>query len=256
MSKINIQYISDIHLELLNDDQTNFLTSLLRFRSKICVLSGDIGNPFLPNYVNFLSHIHENFDKIFLITGNHEFYNNNIDNTIIKITELIANLPKITFLNNSYEDYCGIRFIGTTLWTNITEPEYQVNDITCINDFSIEKYNQLHADSVHFLETELENCLENNIKTIIITHHLPIYELTHYIYRRRWYEKYSQWYNSNLDELVKKYSPIISKWIYGHTHKYSVQLHYDVVFYCNPIGYLNQNKLSVDSVNKNFTLYT
>jgi len=85
--------------------------------------------------------------------------------------------------------------------------------------------------------------LKNNKKCIIITHHLPFYELTHPNYQNSLYANYRQWFNANLDQLIIDNNKSISAWIYGHTHTESVQNHYNINFYCNPLGYFGENNL-------------
>jgi hypothetical protein len=72
------------------------------------------------------------FKKIFIIAGNHEFYNNrkDIENTKLKIKEIcdLDGFENITFLDNSYEDYGGYRFMGSIIWTHISKREYLIND--------------------------------------------------------------------------------------------------------------------------------
>jgi hypothetical protein len=82
------------------------------------------------------------------------------------MTELFKNYKNISFLDNSYEDYNSIRFIGTTLWSNITNPTYKINDTNMIKEMDVEKYNFLHKESLIFLES----AISNEKKNIIITH--------------------------------------------------------------------------------------
>lgn len=85
------------------------------------------------------------FKKEFLITGNHEYYNlgPNKGKTIEQIDEQIKyiissnNLTNISLLNYSYEDYEGYRFVGTTLWSHISNSDYLVNDFEQIIDMSV-----------------------------------------------------------------------------------------------------------------------
>ena len=240
---MKIQYISDIHLELLNSNSINIFPI-----GDVLILAGDIGNPYEEKYNDFLIDITNKFKKTFIIAGNHEYYNNNINDVKYKIKEICGKLPNITFLDNSYEDYNNYRFIGTTLWTKIRNKYYTINDTTYINDMTIEKYNLLHTECVKFLNEILSNSIDKNI--IVITHHLPIYELTDIKYRNNLYYKYHEWFNADIDDIIKKYN--ICAFIYGHTHICSVQNHYNINFYCNPVGYENENE-NLD-INKTFDL--
>ena len=95
---MRICYISDLHLEFRDGifDINN--------EADILILSGDIGNPYEDIYMNFLIKVSNNFDKIILITGNHEYYchNKSILETNEKIKNIITEnkLKNIIFLNN------------------------------------------------------------------------------------------------------------------------------------------------------------
>ena len=273
MSKITrpgIQYISDIHLELLFKNSIKMLTHYLqpKDQSKILVLSGDIGNPYTKDYQHFIQDMSQRFPKVFVIAGNHEYYNNRVAETKLKIREVCDDIPNVSFLDNSWEDYEGERFIGTTLWSHISKPQYTINDTKQIKDFDVEKYNALHAESKTFLEGAFASCKTDNIKANVITHHLPFYELTHAEYKGHFYTNYSQWFNASLDRMdvvsthittndagvrrnmIFENKDVISKWIYGHTHKRSVQRHYDIDFYCNPLGYSDENGEIDETINQ------
>lgn len=252
---MEIQYISDIHIDLLTPKQITRFKTFFRPIAPICVLAGDIGNPFKCEwqYFDFLTFISSQFEKIFLISGNHEYYTNNIEDTQNKISSVVNDTyPNITFLNNSYEDYKGIRFIGTTLWSKIHNPEFTTNDVLCINNFSIQKNNELHDTAVKFLEDELSNCLANSIHSVVISHHLPLNELTHPYYKKEIYQNYLQCYSSDLSELIVKNGQIILCWFYGHTHKSSIQTHHNNIFLCNSVGYSNEN--SLENINQKYTI--
>jgi predicted phosphodiesterase len=249
---MKIQYISDIHLELLFKNSIKMVKYLIQPEAEICVLAGDIGNPYDKSYEDFLLDINSKFKKTFIIAGNHEYYKNDIIDTKEKIKSVCDNFKNITFLDNSYEDYEGYRFVGTTLWTDIKNKQYTINDTKMIKNLSIDYYNLLHSECSNFLNETLTNCTTNNIKSILITHHLPIYELTHPKYRDSFYTNYQQWFHANLDNIIKSNNLIISACIYGHTHSESVQNHYDVNFYCNPVGYAGEN--NPVNINKVFEL--
>jgi predicted phosphohydrolase len=232
---MKIQYISDIHLEFLNQNEYENLLKKINIVGDVCVLAGDIGNPYYHNYENFLRFINYRFEKTFLIAGNHEYYRNSIFQTKAQIKNMVNDFQNITFLDNSFEEYNKFRFIGTTQWTEITDPTYEINDLEYINKFSINDYNNLFYEARDFLE----NAITPN--SIVITHHLPIYELTDKKYRNGINNKYNQWFNANLDSFVETNKLNIKAWFYGHTHTRSVKTFYDTTFYCNPLGYKNEN---------------
>jgi predicted phosphodiesterase len=239
------QYISDIHLEFFDDDYIeNVVKKNFIVNSEICILAGDIGNPYKNNYMYFMSFVAEKFKKVFIIAGNHEYYNGNkILDVKNKIKNIILPFNNIEFLDNSFVDYNGYRWIGSTLWSNISKTQYITNDTKYIGGLTIELFNSMHNENVIFLEDCLQKSIESNIQTIVITHYLPISRLVNEKFLSYPNNLYNQWYHANLDDLIKKYNTNIKVWIYGHTHVGSIQEHYDVKFICNPIGYENENKM-------------
>jgi len=233
---MRITYLSDIHLEYISYKGLQYILNTIN-SGDICVLSGDIGNPYQPSYDTFIKHISHSFRKTFIIAGNHEYYNEkNISQTKHYLTEYFKQFPNISFLDNSYEIFETYCFIGTTLWSHITHPEYATTDMKSIPNFNYIKYNKLNNTCIDFLINTLKTI--GNISTIIITHHIPSKSLIHPKYKS--IKHLHQWFYSDLDNLIQTY-PNIKYWFYGHTHTpYNVLL-YNVRFLCNPIGYPNEN---------------
>ena len=229
---MRIRYLSDIHLEFLSPTKVNkIIKKIPQGLNEVCVLAGDIGNPFHEsNYDIFMKYINKNFMKSFVITGNHEYYNKK--KSISEINDYLEDYFKqyenITFLNNSYEIYNNYSFVGTTLWSKITEPQYCINDINYILNFDFKKCNELHEKSKQFLNEILaqhENC-------ILITHHIPSKSLIDEKYMVPDMVHYNQCFYSNMDEFIEANKNKIKCWIYGHTHTQSIIMKNNVPFLC------------------------
>lgn len=63
--------ISDIHSEL-----SKSIPNLI-FPTQNIALCGDIGNPFMDTYKKILDICSEHYQHVFVIAGNHEYYNYN-----------------------------------------------------------------------------------------------------------------------------------------------------------------------------------
>ena len=248
MTTQTIRYLSDLHLEFLTPNETEqFINNIPSGIDEICILAGDIGNPYQIQYDMFMNFVNNHFKKIFVIPGNHEYYNRTktIQETNEFMEHYFQQFDNIRFLNNSYEIYEGYCFIGTTLWSKITNPEYEISDITKIPHFDYIQYNRLNMLSVDFLE----DALQNNENCIVITHHLPSNSLIDVKYKTQQMRPYNQWFYCDLDELIETFSQKIKCWIYGHTHTPSNSVINRIPFLCNPIGYPKENK----DVNLNLT---
>jgi len=237
---MKIRYLSDIHLEFIKTDKIEeFIQQIPPGPDEICILAGDIGNPYKLSYVTFMKYISKNFKKTFVIAGNHEYYYSTIIQTNEFLKNYFSNFNNISFLNNTYECYENYCFIGTTLWSKITDPLYKINDINYIFGFDIIMYNKLHKESIDFLE----NTLKNNTNCIVITHHMPSNSLIDQKYLTPDMLPYNQWFASNLDKLIEKRSEKIRCWIYGHTHCSLKSMISGVPMLCNPIGYPGENEV-------------
>ena len=237
-----IQYVSDIHLE--------FMTKIpkINVMADVLCLAGDIGYPYSGIYKDFLIKMNNSFKKVFIITGNHEYYmsGKNDNRSMDEINQMIYGLIKIhnltntTFLNNSYEMYNDYLFVGTTLWSKI--PSMNMNDIARMNDFkmiknmSFDTYNLLHIKNRNFIENDILSKFDKN-KIIMMTHHLPSFKLIADEYIQ---SDYNCFYASECDKFFV--NPIVA-WIYGHTHTPSVNIINDIQFVCNPKGYPSENHI-------------
>jgi predicted phosphohydrolase len=229
-----LRFISDLHLEFY-ENIDKFLSKFASpIDNEVCILAGDIGNPFKENYDIFMKFISKTFVKTFVITGNHEYYNSSIQKTNTYLEEYFKQFDNISFLNNKCEFYEGYWFIGTTLWSKITNNEYKINDIDYISDFNCEKYNKLNEECIKFLN---DNIKENSI---IITHHVPSYDLIDRHYKRYMFN-YNEWFYCDMNKFIKDNKEKIKAWVYGHTHIQSVKTIENILFLCNPIGYPTEN---------------
>jgi len=233
---MKIQYFSDLHLECFKKQIfPSIMNQWIQVRAPILALCGDIGNPSEPLYKSFLQHVSSRFEKIFIICGNHEYYHHTIPETEQQIRSLCTRFPNISFLQNSFEDYHGYRFAGTTLWSHISNPTYLTNDFTRIQGFSITTCNQLHQESKNFVQQIMDS---SPIPVIMLSHHVPSTLVIDPIYDQ-FRKTYQQCYSSSSEDLIR---PPIHTWIYGHTHRPYVGMINGVHMHCNPIGYPGENK--------------
>jgi predicted phosphohydrolase len=239
---MKVRYLSDLHLEFLSAKELQtFIKKIPPGVNEICILAGDIGNPHTSNYDTFMKFINNHFAKTFIIAGNHEYYNlETMEFTNDFLQKYFSQFENIRFLHNSYEIYNNTCFIGTTLWTEITNPKYEINDVYEITNFSYIKCNQLHSESVRFLENTLQ--METNYPCVIITHHVPSDTLTHIKYKDPILLPYNQWFSCNMDDFIARHKDKIKCWIYGHTHMPSEKSIHNIPFLCNPVGYPGENK--------------
>lgn len=183
---MKFQIISDIHLEFIS----NFK---IEPKCDNLILAGDIGHAYDIDYKFFINCCSDFFKNVFIVYGNHEFYN--CDDNIKTIDEIknIVNdfIPDNVYLldnksvyiteNNEVfhekNDKCIVKIIGSTLWTN-PNINLDENDIGMYNDFNciytsksqrltLNDLRKFNTDSIEFIKSEL-NC---ELECILITHH-------------------------------------------------------------------------------------
>ena len=86
------QYISDIHLEHCQQYELEPVADYL-------ILAGDIGYPTEPHYETFIEDVSRKFQKVFIVMGNHEYWEHPITHVKAKLTELSEHYINIHFLD-------------------------------------------------------------------------------------------------------------------------------------------------------------
>ncbi|PZW47587.1 calcineurin-like phosphoesterase family protein [Pseudomonas sp. URMO17WK12:I2] len=176
-----------------------------------------------------------------MIAGNHEFYSGHLDRTWQKMKAAAA--PHVHLLENQASIRDGVRFLGTTAWTDFSitgnAPIAAFEALSRMNDYKLiragDSYRKLRpADVIQrnrvaydWLEAELEKPFGG--KTVVITHHAPLACLTGE-------DHLSAAYANNWPTLVSK----ADAWIFGHTHDAVDEDFYGCRVISNPRGYPNE----------------
>jgi DNA repair exonuclease SbcCD nuclease subunit len=242
-----LRLLSDIHLELAHDDTQLISKFVPNSPSEdILILAGDIGDPTGSLYQSFVTEMARYYAKVFLVAGNHEYYQretfdqpnksrlsiDEINKIIINFTDAFVN---VHYIQQNIVIHNRVRFLGCTLWTK-SDPilSYKIGDYKHILNLTPEKCTELHNYDINWLETQL-SCPNDGTYdfTVVMSHHLPSYKLVS--------EKYQDhplngFYADDLDHLVKK----ANMWVCGHTHYAKHILVGDCHCYVNPIGYSHE----------------
>ena len=214
---MKIQYASDLHIEF--PDNKEFLKQHpLKPVGDILVLAGDIV-PFaiMKEHNDFFNYLSNNFEDTYWIPGNHEYYHFDIAKKTGSFHEKIRD--NVHLLNNTVINKNGVDLIFSTLWSQISPAKQWViergmNDFYVIvyngHKFTVPIYNQLHSESLSFIQKALINKADNSV---VISHHLPTF--------MNYPEKYkdsvlNQGFAVELFDLIESNGP--DAWIYGHTH--------------------------------------
>jgi hypothetical protein len=252
---LEIQICSDVHLEF--DKHADKFT--IEAKAPYLALLGDIGRPHKDTYFNLLNRVSSDFDEVFVIAGNHEYYNEGsvkrhsynhrtIRNQKDSINDICREIPNVHFLDNAvFITKEGWRIMGGTLWTGIP---WQYRDAVSLgmNDYThiyqerdvpltTGRVCEMHAETVKFFEAELKK--DGKTPTLVLTHHVPVMDQMSGVIQDPIGAtvsnpiKYA--YGTDLTRLLK---PPICGWAFGHTHTpcdYFVGE--DVRLISNPRGY-------------------
>lgn len=241
-----VTYLSDIHLEFY---KRNLPFGIDLKRGDILCLAGDIGDPESDLYSTFLAYCSPLFKYVFIITGNHEYYKTTshplktIESTNERIIEVCKQFRNVHFLSDSsvYIPEYNLNVIGTTLWTD-GEPDlddmYRYNDFRKIHGMGMPgKMERLHEISLLFLKAELQKHKHNNSTVLVLTHHLPSFQLIAPHYKD---SGMNHLFATNLDYLFSEYK--IHHWICGHSHCPMTKTIEKTNVWMNPVGYPDENK--------------
>lgn len=176
-----MQLVSDIHLERLTS------VPVLDVYAPAVALLGDIGNPFHWSYSVFLAQCSRDFEKVFVLTGNHEYYqlHYTIDETDDQVCRICLSFPNVVFLQcTSTPLNDQVEILGCTLWSKIELHASRVlNDFKTIHiqrsrrELSLMTYTdylELHKQHTSWLNEAILSCKQNGKRCIILTHHGPM----------------------------------------------------------------------------------
>lgn len=241
--KLNI--LSDLHLGFSGLDTP-------RNDADVVVLAGDISRP--KEAAAWALRLDR---PVLYVLGNHEFYGSSIDGAAQELKRLCAG-TQVHVLDDSGIVIDGVRFLGTTLWTDFelfSEDEKKTTAIaqaqSMMRDFSRIRLSQASdavftpQDSVALFQRHArwladELAAAHDGPTVVITHHAPSPRSIHPRFAD---SPLNACFVSDAEHLLD--ASRVRLWIHGHTHdSFDYRLNGTRVV-CNPRGYAK------DGVNEN-----
>ncbi|MHB8370810.1 MAG: metallophosphoesterase [Leptospirales bacterium] len=240
---MKIQYASDLHVEF--DSRPLRKSDLV---GNVLVLAGDIAGSTtqLRDYLRtLLGRI-----PILVVPGNHEFYGYEFDRgrDNYRYTLTRDGDPSLHFLDDDSVVLGGVRFLGSTLWSDFKEGT-QGEDAQAgydydggLKDFELIKKSggegpirwqdvySRHQESLAWLTESLSEPFSG--PTVVITHHAPSFfsAAPHYAD-----SPISGAFSTDLSDLIMRTAPAV--WIHGHHHNTSDYRIGNTRVICNPYGY-------------------
>ena len=245
---------------------------------EILIIAGDLGvagtglskDSLNPDYKSILQYFSERWKHIILIPGNHEYYDRDKDvslNDVDVMIEKECDKLGITFLNKNYvmvpeslvkdskpeslkqNRYAEDRYavLGCTLWSEATKEAYKGMNDRLKAILSHTELLKTHNEHKTWLKNTLKRLHKKGIKTIVVTHHLPLMELTHPKYLNNEYKHLNSAYASKLNDIFEDLeisTKFIPFYCCGHTHEKTETKLYDVNFLINPLGYPREKRIT------------
>ena len=251
---MKLQIVSDLHLEFSPLEIKNSGADVLILSGDICVVDyfdRGIASPYYKRAVGFAEFFHQvsmEFDKIFYVMGNHEFYHGYWEDTADRMKELLAGYRNISVLDKEFEDYNDYRFFGGALWTDMDRGNPVAASAVQggLNDYKLITlkafYGKLRPsntmnDHRRYLKVISDNLVDNSI---VIGHHAPSFASVPEEYRHNRYAYLNPGYYSDLSEFILD-RPEIKLWTHGHMHSNSDYMIGDTRVVANPRGYKDEN---------------
>lgn len=216
----------------------------------ILLLPGDIGVIDKKHtIVPFMEEMEQRFAHVIYVPGNHEYYNGSITSSLDKLRNMLSH-TKVHLLDNQAVTIDGVRFIGSTLWTDFDKQNHlmMLQAQSVMSDYKLiragtktDPYERRlhpadilrrHLDGYAFLESELESvAFLDYSASVVLTHHAPCHLSIDPMFAA---DSNNPLYYSDLGELLS-IGPDL--WVHGHMHSPCEYTVMDTKVVCNPRGY-------------------
>lgn len=235
---MKIRPLSDLHLEL---SHLHPPFELPPSDADVVVLIGDIDNG-----ARAFDWAEATFSDrpVIYVPGNHEYYDADMQSASGELHARAKSSPNVHLLDNSTLVLGGVRFLGSTLWTDfelfgrdemadtMSQSLHNVVDFRAIRVgealVTPQQTVELHRRAVHFLETELARPFDG--QTVVVTHHAPHPGSVH----PRWEgNRVNAAFVSDLTRLMG--TPAL--WLHGHAHDSFDYVVRGTRILSNPMGY-------------------
>lgn len=253
---MKIWVMSDLHLTTFEQslgDLKGIIPTVPQ--ADLAIVAGDVGEGIETSAAWLAENIRPHMPVVWIL-GNHEYYGGWF-RTSRELARRRANELGITLLDDDAVIIDGVRFVGSTLWTDYNIyargdeailREHMVYARMYLNDHrhidleagKLDRFLPLHARQQH-LESRawLDRVLSEPFSghTVVVSHHAPSPKSVSSQYAG---DPLTAAFVSNLDDLILERRP--NYWIHGHTHQsFDYRLGRTRVL-CNPRGYGRENQ--------------
>ncbi|KAL4914356.1 Metallo-dependent phosphatase-like protein, partial [Aspergillus aurantiobrunneus] len=204
-------------------------------RADHLILAGDIGRlADYDKYRDFLQKQTDTFKIVFLVLGNHEFYNISVSNGLQRARQL-EHEPclsgRLVALHRGRFDIPSscVTVLGCTLWSHVPDDSRdivrsKIQDVHKIHDWTVDDHTAAHEEDLTWLLGEIESIQEENNATckqaekrviLVVTHHTP--SLTGASSPQHENNPWKYAFGTDVLERMPKLAGVRA-WVFGHTH--------------------------------------
>lgn len=262
---LKIRECSDLHLgrDWDRDGVNQFdqiLPALTTDSETVLVIAGDLGSHHCySRSINFLQIALSRFRHVIFVLGNHDYYGGYLQTVEAELATAAhtagLDVTRLTIAGQGVQDVSidGVRFLCTTLWSNLTPNATRDRTIRqSLNDYvyirNSRTYSTISTSDTHAAHeasvSELCAALQAGPRdrTVVVSHHLPTWAAVAPKYMLSERDRHiTAAFASNLDQLITDFGPTM--WFFGHTHDAWVGRIHNTQLVCNPLGYVSENNL-------------
>ena len=218
---MKIQYVSDLHLEFRVNSQF-IAQKLLVPVGDVLVIAGD--TMYLKDVERFKKHkffsfCSKNFKQTLLVPGNHEYYDDNLENYSDSFE--IELRPNVRICQNKSVVIDDTEFILSTMWTRIPDKGWRKLQAGMIDFHAIRTgsrlltasvYNQMHERDLAFIQSAVNE--SKAAHKVVVTHHVPTRLCVSPEFKG---STLGSCFTVDLTDYIE--SSGIDLWVYGHSHR-------------------------------------
>jgi len=233
---MRIAIASDLHIEFRPD-----LSGLAVPDCDLLVLAGDVeARP--DQAAPFFQRLRRQYaGPILYVLGNHEYYNGVFPRRLDEYRAALASDPSIFLLEKESLVLDGVRFLGTTLWTDFDNGWHLNNCQSALSDFRVIRSESGGTFSAGDAWREHRKCrdwLDSAFAepfsgpTVVVTHHAPSFRSQHPRFAK---SPIGGGFCVDMEKQISQWKPAL--WIHGHLHDPADYLLGETRVVCHPWGY-------------------
>lgn len=232
---MNIQVLSDLHVEFHKDAGKAFVTQYLRppgAKVDVLLVAGDLGNSaIVPEALQILTERYHD-SLVIYVPGNHDYYGSTIHHGNKVFADLENQHSNLVVLINRMVTYQGVHFLGATLWfpKSVEYKKYRmyISDFKMIADIVPVAFKE-HTAAMNFLKWHLSS------ESVVVTHYVPTMKSVPQKYKN---DPLTMFFVHDIEKMIRKRKPKL--WVHGHVHTSSNYILGRTHMVCNPLGYVGR----------------